>query len=142
MPLRRHESNKREVGSVLLRLGCSPDKNDLLNQLASRFGSFPSCIDDQSIEVEVIPLEDRELVESALQGELGIICPDSIVRVEQIEDNWRQQEHLEQSIVEEITIFAVSPLVIAMHPDSARRLGYPNKDIGWRDLHIGSTRKS
>jgi len=134
MPLRRIESHNREAGSVLLRLGCSPDKKDILNQLASRFGSFPFSIDDRSIDLEVIPLESRELVESALQGELGIVCPDSIVRVEQIEDNWRRQENPEHDIVEEITIFAVSPLVIAMHPDSARRLGYPDKEIGWRDL--------
>jgi Ca-activated chloride channel family protein len=136
------ENRRIKDKPIPLRLGYSPDKGDVFEQLAQKFNSLLLCINDQAIALEVVPLEDRELVNSALHGDIEVICPDSMVRIEQIEDNWRQQKPSQFGLIEELTIFAVSPLVIALHPASARRLGYPDKDIGWLDLMLESQENS
>lgn len=108
MPLQDHEHRS----SVLLRIGCSPDKEGLLRELGGRFESFRFRVDDQSIDVEVVPIESQELVEAVLGGKLEIVCPDSIVQVEQIEDKWRQKNE-QRGIVEEIAKVRLTPTAFA-----------------------------
>ena len=120
---------------VLLRIACSPDKEDLFHQISESFNSLRFRLDEECIiAVEVISKDNQELVTSCLQGEFSLICPDSTIWAQEIETIWQQEHNPDASLVEEVTIFAVSPLVIAMRLSSAQRLGYPNRPIGWSEI--------
>lgn len=127
------KNRKKGTKVYSIRIGCSPDKETVLKRIFKRFNSLQFRLKDQKrILVEVVPKEDRELARLVYQGEFGIICPDSTIWLEQIEDEWHQR--YESDIIQELAIFAVSPLVIALNPSSAKSLGYPNKRIGWSDI--------
>ncbi|MEK6322885.1 MAG: VWA domain-containing protein [Acidobacteriota bacterium] len=124
-----------ERNEILLRVACSPDKEDLFGRISQHFNSLQFEVNEELlIVVEVTPKDNQEIVESALQGEFSILCPDSTIWAEEIETNWQHTHHLEASLVDELAIFAVSPLVIAMRPSSAQRLGYPKRPIGWSEI--------
>jgi len=135
MPRQDMRGSQDEGKQILLCLACSPDKEELFGQITQLFNSLQFRLDEQYVvAVEVVPEDNQQLVESAIEGKYEIVCPDSTVWAEQIETKWQQIYGPETSFVDEVAIFAVSPLVIAMRPSSALRLGYPDKPIGWSEI--------
>jgi Ca-activated chloride channel family protein len=118
-----------------LEVAYSPDKQVLFADLVKRFnGSRPRTPEGKRIVVVASAVEPDAMMEAALSGQFGAICPDSSVWLTQLDLDWQAQQQSEAALVGETTRFAVSPVVIAMWEETARSMGYPDKAIGWADL--------
>ena len=76
MSPQRVQVDRTEGEHITLLLGCSPDKQEVFEQLSQRFNSFQFRLDQRhQVFVEIVSKDNDELVESALRGDFQVICP-------------------------------------------------------------------
>jgi len=120
---------------VTLRIACSPEKAELLAELAEQFGETkPKLADKRTVVVETFSLVPDEMVAQAESGAFQAVSPDSSLWLGEIDRNWYATSGAETGLVGDTARYMISPVVIAMWQDVATELGYPGKEIGWSDI--------
>lgn len=132
---------QRRSEPVLLQVAYSPEKEVLFTALVRDFqASRPRLHDGRPIRIEITAAEPDVMIEAAAAGKYQAINPDSSIWLAQLDaarqGSSEQPASLGQrnSLVGEVTRYAVSPVVIAMWEDAARSIGYPARQLGWSDL--------
>ncbi|MBI5652895.1 MAG: VWA domain-containing protein [Chloroflexi bacterium] len=117
------------AANATLDLAYSPEKETLMQEVITRFNraNFKTPR-GTAMTINATKLDAADIVEQARAGKFNAISPDSSLWLGQIDAG---RDH---PLVSEATRFAVTPVVIAMWDDTARSLGYPQKQIGWQDL--------
>ena len=128
--------NSQNKGSeFMLSVGCSPDKREVFEQICIRFNSFGYQTESgKIIQTRVETLENEDLLKATKRGEFFVITPDSTIWLEQLGVPVLEQYQPDSYRIEEFVIYAVSPLVFALNPATARRLQYPKRPFGWVNL--------
>lgn len=129
------EGSTQQTRGVTLQIAYSPEKAALMEQLVADFNDRrPRLPDGEPVRIELTALEPATMVEEAGSPRFHAVCPDSSIWLGEIDRQWRKTQGEALGLVGETTRFAVSPVVIAMWADVAQSLGYPDKELGWRDL--------
>lgn len=120
---------------VTLRIACSPEKAELLADLAAEFNESKAKLEDKrAVVVETFSLAPDEMVEQAQSGAFQAVSPDSSLWLGEIDRNWYATTDSETGLVGDTARYMISPVVIAMWQDVAAELGYPEQEIGWSDI--------
>ncbi len=127
--------------SAELTVAVSPSMAEALQQRADAFNSRNLRTPDrQSMRVSLLAMSSQEIVERSLgQPAFQAVAPDSSLWLRQIDRLWADQtpvgpNSLLPKRIGNATRFALSPIVIAVRDEEARRLGWPVQKIGWRDV--------
>ncbi len=127
--------------SATLILAYSPEKADLVGQLAANFNAQKlRTVDRELMQVSLLELTPEAMVDEALnQPRFQALTPDSGLWIDQLDRRWAEQQNLGEdaiapSLVGESVRYAVSPVVIAMWDDVARSLGWPDQPVGWQTI--------
>ncbi|HXF63090.1 MAG TPA: VWA domain-containing protein [Caldilineaceae bacterium] len=134
------------VDSADLTIAVSPLMAPVLQEVASRFNSLDlRTPDEKKMTVWVTPLAPQAMVDAALElPNFQAISPDSSLWLDQLEQAWAarlgasaddgSQIPIGQRRIGEQVRYAVSPIVIAAWEDVARRLGWPDRPVGWQEV--------
>jgi len=74
------------------------------------------------------------MLDEAIEGKFGAICPDSSVWLGQLDSMWQDRNPGSPPLVGTGTSFAESPVVVAMWESTAYQMGYPGAAIGWQSM--------
>ena len=125
--------------SAELTIAVTPSMAGTLSERANCFNSQGlRTPDGEQMTVELVTRSSREMVgESVRQPVFQAVAPDSSLWLEMIDRRWAQlfpgeRGSLSASRVGESTLFAVSPVVIAVTLDASQQLGWPHQPIGWK----------
>lgn len=128
--------------SAALTIAVSPSMAGTLRELAQSFNNLRyRTPDGELMEVELVTRSSREMVEESVQQPaFQAVTPDSSLWLGLIDQRWAQLFPEESGIlpagrVGRPTLFAVSPVVIAVPLDIAQQLGWPQQSIGWKEVH-------
>ncbi len=135
-------SSPPSTNETTLTVAYSPEKATLFQSLIEKFNAQGlQATDGKPLRVTGVEMDPEAMVAAAIAGQVQAITPDSSLWLDQVDQAWRQEQtgdaqsqSLSNALVGETTRYAVSPVVIAMWEDVARRLGYPDKAIGWQDI--------
>jgi len=126
--------------SSALIVAYSPEKAPLFERLVDQFNAQALRSESgERLTVGRQEMEPEAMIQAAISGQVQAINPDSSLWLDQVDEAWRQkqgkaEEALATALIGETTRYAVSPVVIAMWEDVARRLGYPDRPIGWQEI--------
>ncbi|MDE0199678.1 MAG: VWA domain-containing protein [Caldilineaceae bacterium] len=127
--------------SAELTVAVSPSMAGTLKELASSFNGLGlRTPDGELMKVELVTRSSREMVgESVQQPAYQAVTPDSSIWLRQIDRRWAELFPGERgsqpaSRVGRTTLFAVSPVVIAVPLEVAQQLGWPQQSIGWKEI--------
>lgn len=127
--------------SAELTVAVSPQMVETLQEQADRFNSRKlRTPDGELMRIELVTLSPPEMVEESLrQPRFQAVAPDSSLWLGLIDQRWAQlfptpPDSLPTNRVGPSTRYAVSPIVIAAHIDTARQLGWPQHSIGWEEV--------
>lgn len=128
--------------SATLTVAVSPTMAVSLRERAGRFNGLRlRTPDGEMMQVELVTRSSREMVgESLQQPGFQAVVPDSSLWLDLIDVRWAKLFPMESgsfpaSRVGQSTLFAVSPVVIAVQLDAAQQLGWPHQSIGWKEVH-------
>ena len=141
-----------EIGSALpaawpansaeLRIAVSPSMAKSLRERAGSFNRLKlRTRDGELMQIELVTRSSRDMVEESLrQPAYQAVVPDSSLWLKLIDQRWSRlfpegQGSLPGGRVGRSTLYAVSPVVIAVHLGAAQKLGWPQQPIGWKDVH-------
>jgi Ca-activated chloride channel homolog len=114
-----------------LIVGYSPDKAAVFRQLVADFNASRS---PDLPPMRAFPLDSADMLESALDGKLNALSPDSGVWLAELDVAWRQRNPASSALIGSTVRYASSPLVVAMWESGARNLGTPTASIDWASL--------
>lgn len=125
----------KSTREAVLRIAHTPEKRELLEALASSYNETrPRLESGKRVRIELVELAADRIVEQSGDNTYQAVSPDSSIWLDEIDRLWRQEQGSEASLVGESTRYMVSPIVIAMWRDVAITLGYPERELGWKDL--------
>ena len=127
--------------SAELTVAVSPLMVQTLQQRALAFnrGNLRTP-DRQSMRVSLLAMSSQEIVARSLgQPVFQAVAPDSSLWLRQIDRLWADRNpgganSLPPKRIGDTTRFALSPIVIAVRDEEARRLGWPMQELGWQDI--------
>lgn len=124
----------------MLQVFCSLDSENVFAYLADRYNSFYlQDNNSQNSRILVTGVHSEKLGQLVLSHKISVVVPDSSLLL----DLWEQEKGPEQdSLIQEFTVFAVSPVIIALHREAARALGFPQKSVRWVDFFEFAQSKS
>lgn len=126
-----------------LTIAHSPDKAQLMRELAERFNAEKLRVDRQTMQVALVELSPEEMINQTLAGQAAFqaITPDSSLWLDQLNRRWAAAQGTGQepgaiapALTGDSVRFAISPIVIAAWEDDARALGWPDQPVGWATL--------
>jgi Ca-activated chloride channel family protein len=128
--------------SATLTVAYSPEKAALIKSLVEKFNAQNLRTPDrQPMRVELIELTPEEMVTQALAGaSFQAMTPDSKLWLDQLNSRWLQGQpqagpgQIVPQLVGEPVRYAVTPIVIAAWEEAARKLGWPDRPVGWSTL--------
>ncbi|MEU5318946.1 substrate-binding and VWA domain-containing protein [Streptomyces sp. NPDC021056] len=121
--------------AVDLRLAASPDMAPALRAAAERARDIGLTSDGRCVDVEVTAHDSYKLTDTLLAGrptDVQVWVPDSELWVQRIAADTKATE------VTPVGSFASSPVGVAMVPEAAKSLGWPEKSYSWIEL-VGAT---
>lgn len=128
--------------SAELTIAVSPSMAGTLRERADSFNGLRlRTPDGELMEVALVSRSSLEIVEESVQQPaFQAVTPDSSLWLRLIDHRWARLFPEERGIlsagrVGRPTLFAVSPVVIAVHLDAAHQLGWPQQSIGWKEVH-------
>ncbi len=129
--------------SAELTVAVSPLMAATLRDRADSFNSQGvRTSDGELMQIELVTRSSRDMVEESLsQPVYQAVTPDSSLWLWLIDQRWAQlfpEEggSLQASRVGRSTLFAVSPVVIAVQLEAAQQLGWPQQSIGWKEVQV------
>ena len=127
--------------SAELTVAVSPSMAGTLRDLASSFNGLGlRTADGEPMEVKLATRSSREMVEESVrQPAYQAVTPDSSLWLRLIDRQWAELFPGERggqpaSRIGRTTLFAVSPVVIAVPLDVAQQLGWSQQSIGWKEV--------
>ena len=127
--------------SAELTVAVSPSMAETLQQRAEAFNRRDLRTPDrQRMRVSLLAMSSQEIVARSLgRPVFQAVAPDSSLWLRQIDRLWADQNRggpgsLPAKRIGSTTRFALSPIVIAVRDEEARRLGWPMQELGWQDL--------
>jgi len=114
-----------------LTVAYSPDKENLFLELVTAYNLNREA---DTPPIHPVRVEVDDMLDGATDGWYGAISPDSSLWISQLDRAWQDENPDASPLVSSIERFALSPVVIAMLEERAEEVGYPDTDIGWRDL--------
>ena len=127
--------------SAELTVAVSPSMAESLHRLADTFNSGSRRTPDgQVMRVSLTTMSSQEIVERSLgQAVFQAVAPDSSLWLRQIDRLWADQSpggpnSLPPRRIGATTRFALSPIVVAVREEEAGRLGWPTREVGWREV--------
>lgn len=128
--------------SATLTVAVSPSMAESLRERAGKFNGLRlRTPDGELMQIELVTRSSPEVVaESLQQPGFQAVVPDSSLWLDLIEVRWANLFPTEAGIlparrVGQTTLFAVSPVVIAVQLNAAQQLGWPHQSIGWQEVH-------
>lgn len=128
--------------SATLTVAVSPSMAESLRERAGKFNELRlRTPDGEMMQIELVTRSSPEIVaESLQQPGFQAVVPDSSLWLDLIEVRWATLFPTESGIlparrVGQTTLFAVSPVVIAVQLNAAQQLGWPHQSIGWQEVH-------
>jgi Ca-activated chloride channel family protein len=131
-------------------IAVSPGMASTLAKLAEQFNAYAYKTPDGSLMlVRTVSVVPEKMVEQSLANPpFQAIAPDSSLWLNQLDRRWvEQQNEVEGEALIPIgnrrfgdpVRYAASPVVIAAWESVARGLGWPENDIGWKDIQQKAT---
>jgi Ca-activated chloride channel homolog len=118
-----------------LTIAVSPEKAELFTQLVNNFNAKKlKSSAGTELRLATQSLEPEDMIDAALAGNFQALSPDSSIWLDQLDRQYQAAQNTNAGLVGQTVRYAVSPVVIAMWRDTAQRLGWPQKSIGWSDL--------
>jgi Ca-activated chloride channel family protein len=118
-----------------LAIAVSPEKAELFAQLVNDFNAKKlKASNGAEMRIATINLEPEDMIDAAIAGNFQAMSPDSSIWLDQLDRQYQAAQNTPAGLVGQTVRYAVSPVVIAMWRDTAQRLGWPQKPIGWSDL--------
>lgn len=117
--------------AVDLRLAASPDMAPALRDAAKRARDNSLTSDGRCVDVKVSALDSYKFTDTLLAGkktDVQVWVADSDVWLQRISDAAKATE------VTPVGSFASSPVGVAMVPEAAKSLGWPQKTYSWIEL--------
>jgi Mg-chelatase subunit ChlD len=115
-------------------IACSLDQRGILDSVIERLNA------KGKIRFEAYYRPDKEIIRSGLSRNFGILCPQSAISLQDLEDLWeRHYGQLDNSIFAESISFGFTPVVFFMPPWTAEKYGVFKEPFGWSSL-AGLTR--
>ncbi len=137
------EAAEWPANSAELTVAVSPLMAATLRDRADSFNSQGvRTSDGELMQIELVTRSSRDMVEESLsQPVYQAVTPDSSLWLWLIDQRWAQlfpEEggSLQASRVGRSTLFAVSPVVIAVQLDAAQQMGWPQQSIGWEEVQV------
>lgn len=131
----QRQSAPTTVSGLALRVAYSPEKGEVFDELVRQFNDQKRKLPNgDRVTVLATQAEPDEIIEMALADRYQAVCPDTSIWLGEIDRRWRDASGSDLGLIGETTRFMVSPVVIAMWPEVARSLGYPERELGWQDL--------
>ncbi len=125
-------TNRREVG---LALAYSPEKAAILTALVDDFNASRTELPNgKRVVVSATSISPDQMATGAATNAFHAVSPDSSIWLTEIDRHWSARVPEGGALVGETTRYMVSPVVIAMWEDVATGLGYPDANLGWKDL--------
>jgi len=128
--------------SATLTVAVTPSMAESLRERAGKFNGLRlRTRDGELMQVELVTRSSPEIVaESLQQPGFQAVVQDSSLWLDLIELRWAKLFPTESGIlparrVGQTTLFAVSPVVIAVQLNAAQQLGWPHQSIGWKEVH-------
>ena len=126
---------------ITVPMASSPEKIDLLTDLAKRFNDSGASVDDQCIAVRVTKKSSGEAAslladdwpDPKANGPRPVIWSPAASAWGEVA-NQRRADKNKKAIAPTGKPFMLTPLVIAMPQPMAEALGYPNTPIGYGDI--------
>ena len=120
---------------VTLEVAISADKQALFEEIVTRFNEAkPRLQDKRQVRVVATVVGPKKMIVAAAENQFQAVSPDSSLWLQKIDRYWMDMQQGDTTLAGEPLHYMVSPVVIAMWPDVASRMGYPEKDLGWADL--------
>ena len=123
-----------DKGRVVLTVAYSPEKAQLFERLVAEFNK-----QSQRYAVQATKLEMADLLALALEGRFGAISPDSAVWLGPLDQAWLAGDPKRSPLVGTLSRYALSPVVIATWQGEAKKMGYPERPVGWAELVARAT---
>lgn len=130
------------TNSATLTVAVSPSMADSLSERAGDFNGLRlRTSDGETMHIELVTRSSPEIVaESLQQPGFQAVVPDGSLWLDLIEVRWAslfptESGTLPANRVGQTTLFAVSPVVIAVQLNAAQQLGWPYQSIGWQEVH-------
>lgn len=115
-------------------IACSSDQRGILDPLIERLNA------KGDIRFETYYRPDKEVIRSVLGRDFGILCPKSVLSLQELEDLWEQRyDPVENSLFAKSISFGFTPVVFFMAPWTAEKYGVFKKPFGWKSL-VGLTK--
>jgi Ca-activated chloride channel family protein len=152
--VRDTDSNTGTVGwdsaTAELTVAVSPGMASTFTKLAEQFNANAYKTPDGSLMlVRTLSVVPEKMVEQSLANPpFQAIAPDSSLWLNQLDRRWvaAQSTDEEASLIPignrrfgDPVRYATSPIVIAAWESVARELGWPDRDIGWKDIQQKAT---
>src|SRR5690242_7568428 len=118
-----------ERHETVLRLACSPEKRELMQQLANCFNGlrFESA-SGSPVSIAFVELRPDPEPHFLLEEAVDAVCPESSLWLDEL---GRSLEETGLSArVEAVTLFTASPIVLGMWEGTAHALGHPQRKVG------------
>ena len=130
----RHFGSANQSAATLV-VAYSPEKQQLFDELVRSFNaSKPRLPNGGRVTLVAQRLDADEMVRRAGENSFQAMSPDSSVWLSEIDRRWMQEHDTDVGLVGETVHFMASPVVVAMWREVAEALGYPEKELGWKDL--------
>ncbi len=112
-----------------LRLACSADKRGLFDLLCDRFAHAGFHLSSgRRVSIQLLEIDEAAPLSSIRATNPDVVCPDSTIVLECLDRSESDRG------VAEYSIFTLSPLLFALSPSFAERLGYPRRHPSWDDI--------
>jgi Ca-activated chloride channel family protein len=123
-------------GPVDLLFVYGSEKKDWINEATKDFEATNPMVDGRPIRVKAVPLGSGETVEDVLEGhkKAHLISPASGAYLD-LGNAMAKQKGEPDLVGTKRDNLVLSPVIIAMWKPMAEALGWPAKEIGWKDLH-------
>jgi|GEM_PF-6012573 len=117
-------------------IACSLDKKDLFEKVEAEFNQIEfENANGQFFSLKFSFYPDEDVIRWAVYRDFGIICPDSVFSLDEIETQWQEKYgNQDGSVIEQQIAFASSPLVFFMSPRAIEKFKVSEKPMGWKTL--------
>lgn len=126
----------KQRNSITIKLMIGRDKQWIFDEVQNILNKSNVKINNKSIYIITDKAGTGEAMEKILRPESDYMgwMPASSTYIQWANEQWYKRGNVKPRVNEEATTVFLTPTVIAMKESLARRMGYPQKKIGWEDI--------
>lgn len=130
------EPPANDTSSIVINFTYGSEKKKWIAEATTAFNNARhKTTSGKTIFIKEIPMGSGQCVREVINGEreTHLISPASKVFINT--GNSQSLSKINEPLVQKTTDLCLSPVVIAMWKPMAEALGYPDKDLGWKEIH-------